>query len=734
MNWLSLPLFFFTISSYAITDANNHWAVNSTQFLSAACKTQSAPADTEMDAFINSLEDQKISKQSHNGVQFVDESKKLLKAFKQLVGPKDIQAQYNINPECQKVACAVEKIWGSELGKKLLFMKLKHGFNGSELAFRNSSRFTPEEMDEVLMALNDLPPHHQNLGGGNQRLVLSQSDSSFSKRAAANSDIKLYPLWRQDGAVKHGSNSYYKQYTLFHELGHNAGDRLDTKGAWSKVHKEAGCAVSIYGQTNKVEDFAETFVAYRYSAASLKAACPSKYNYMKEKVYSGVEYSEESLCRKENSPLLGQPSNRPTESLTATTRAPAETATTTATAPAAGASSNPTATPADQATTQPNNAVAVIAASESPIDSVPATSHTESPTLTESLSTQTPDVAQVPLAAAEISSPTITPFQPIDASLAGQTLIDIANFTRGMTSLVQNSGQVDCELEHDHSTDLAPGQAVAEPLVDGFPRIDSEMNESCGEGKSTTESCICLRETPVNLSGVFQNYREIFALECESRQSFPSGFRFQSRDGHPHLSNLSGLAPIDRDPTGRYAPGSHLKPSRDIRINSHNHALNETYLEFEDLVGANRPGFDTKTTMILIPRKHPPRARTTETEIHLTLPTGEVVVFDKATNAIKSGALNEGAFNYSFNPTRRTPPKVDYAGKGISIRLNFAGFQIPTKGAKTAEIKQGGRSCSVASTHLFDGRGKLKTRSDSELVAVLNQRCPAKPGQAKFSF
>ena len=95
-------------------------------------------------------------RESVHGVSFENEPKELVDAFKQLTtrtslygssyGVKEaqinIQGSYQINPESKQVQCALEKIWGETLGQKILYMKLQHGYNSSELAFDDAFRFT----------------------------------------------------------------------------------------------------------------------------------------------------------------------------------------------------------------------------------------------------------------------------------------------------------------------------------------------------------------------------------------------------------------------------------------------------------------------------------------------------------------------------------------------------------------------------------------------------------------
>jgi hypothetical protein len=54
--------------------------------------------------------------------------------------------------------------------------------------------------------------------------------------------------------------------------------------------------VSRYAQTNPLEDIAESITAYRFNPEKLKEISPQRYNYIKEKVFLGVEYLTDSSC------------------------------------------------------------------------------------------------------------------------------------------------------------------------------------------------------------------------------------------------------------------------------------------------------------------------------------------------------------------------------------------------------------------------------------------------------
>lgn len=260
-------------------------------------------------------------------------------------------------------------------------------------------------------------------------------------------------------------------------------------------------------------------------------------------------------------------------------------------------------------------------------------------------------------------------------------------------SLKRNSTEVDRLVESLRETDCTETNA-------GFPRITSGIIVPC----STYEE--------------LDGYEKATVVDCTGKgEQLPGGFRFRSRDGHPLINTKSP-----------YGPTAH--PERSIHFWSRNHALNETFIYLNDLAGGPDT-HDMKSSLILLPRKVVPSVVVSGEEVTVTMNTGETVVFDKRTSAIKSGALTEGANDLTTDRFRRQPPNVQYTGTGISIRMNHR-FEDPFQSAESAEIKQNGRTCRIPRTTLFDNTGKLRTQSDAQLVRVINQSCPAGQGVSPF--
>lgn len=294
-----------------------HWSANDQQVMSAPCKHKAFHTDVmnqELSALVGN-KDKKI-----RGVKFQDENPELLSAFRkltqknnsswlerlfpQLSSKNNLQKTYSVNPECEKVLCAVDKIWGQYAGRKLLYLNYKFGYNGSELSHANSARFNDSELDDVLISLSDLPKGFMPMGKG-RPLVKHAPDAENPDKGPevwADSGIRLYSPWFS------GSRPMRFQ-AVVHELGHHMHEQLPSQkfqkwmelSSWVKVGESwefdsiDACFVSKYSMASPLEDFAETAAAYRYNGKALFGQCPQKYAFMKT-IYNDTEYREESHC------------------------------------------------------------------------------------------------------------------------------------------------------------------------------------------------------------------------------------------------------------------------------------------------------------------------------------------------------------------------------------------------------------------------------------------------------
>lgn len=260
-------------------------------FMNAPCKSKTVP---DVNAYLASFDDKEKENRRVKNFQFQNEPKELVDAF------RDLTKNFNQSGDqsCTTVLCAVDSIWGPELGRKILYIRAKHGYNTSEYGYSNTHRITNEEIDQILIAFGDLPVQYERLGArGNQRLSMARPgdrNPGANPDAAATGAIRVFDAWRV-------LSPYYKQYTMMHEFAHNIGDvngRIDESSEWRQLIQ---CKVSIYGNgngnTRPQEDFAETVMMYRYHAEELRRRCPEKYEILRSRIFNGLEYLSEATCR-----------------------------------------------------------------------------------------------------------------------------------------------------------------------------------------------------------------------------------------------------------------------------------------------------------------------------------------------------------------------------------------------------------------------------------------------------
>lgn len=300
------------------------YAASTKQIASAPCKSKSPPGDFEMKRLFEENQTGPKETSTINGVMIVEESLPMLDLFSKLTTnvnlfgdptphQRDYQTLYGINPGCNKVLCALEKIWGKELSRKLSYLYLTYGLNGSEFARRLADptkmvfeRFTVDEIDDLLMGLGDFPAEMLPITPNNHPLSLFQRGSTPSIYAdgltLANATVTLYDSW-----VK--APHLIRQYAIFHEMGHNISNfakNLDQQEDWLTIsrwfrkdhywsYSNETCMVSEYGAAGPSEDFAESVAAYRYNGKNLKVICPRKYVYMK-KIFKDREFLSEETC------------------------------------------------------------------------------------------------------------------------------------------------------------------------------------------------------------------------------------------------------------------------------------------------------------------------------------------------------------------------------------------------------------------------------------------------------
>lgn len=330
---LFAPFLFFGLYAHA----NRGWAVSEKDVATAFCKHRSSPSLSEIVEYLelkNESEsgDLPLENAVIHGVSFEEESPWFLDLFSKMTtrlgfygdpSPKfqvDLQQKFSINPSCTKVLCAVEKIWGLEVGLKSLYLLGRYHYNSSDLAYIFSKSLESDELDDIILGVKDMPLSVFIPGSTPKPLYRAGEslESLWGRGVHSNAVIMLFEGWvKLPGLLR--------QMAIFHELGHTVSHlespSLDFTPEWLSLGKwtpiEEGVSkgaslsptskywktsldsshwVSLYATTNPSEDFAESVVAYRYAPSRLKSISSAKYNYIRDRVFRGVEFTSNQAC------------------------------------------------------------------------------------------------------------------------------------------------------------------------------------------------------------------------------------------------------------------------------------------------------------------------------------------------------------------------------------------------------------------------------------------------------
>ncbi len=297
---------------------------------SARCKVQEAPSVALIEKYLRQIRGFKMTSTVH-GVHLEDRHP-LIHAFERLTTFKDsdkitsffnqinFEKKFKINQDCTNVECAVAKIWGKELGLKLLYFATRYKFSPSEYTNVNRSRWTIDEVNDVLITFEDLPQSFYDftalnkLPGEMNHYKRGERLSSHSETTYAWSAVTVYDAWTK---IPH----YARQLLLFHELAHNLPNIINRSqgldesdewlelGGWIKDYDDqpfyeikkidpakTHTFLSIYSKQNPVEDFAESATAYRYIPNILQKKAPAKYAFIKDKIFNSIEFKDEAQC------------------------------------------------------------------------------------------------------------------------------------------------------------------------------------------------------------------------------------------------------------------------------------------------------------------------------------------------------------------------------------------------------------------------------------------------------
>lgn len=245
---------------------------------------------------------------------------------------KNKQVYSQIRSYCRDVECLGISIFGETWGVRSYF-KYHFGLNLSGYINPNDEDFADtKSLESVLNAIASFPKGTfpivkerfvREFQPFAENIVISPyaTNETLAEGAAAlqttirrnngmlvNMDVHFFDSWKQ-------SDDLSKTIIAFHELMHlvdgvkDQNIQLAHTEDWLKLSKwkqnpQSGnwsgnpkVMCSEYGKTNPSEDFAECGVLYRYNPSMLKKISRKKYNFLKNRVFEGVEYTSDRTCQ-----------------------------------------------------------------------------------------------------------------------------------------------------------------------------------------------------------------------------------------------------------------------------------------------------------------------------------------------------------------------------------------------------------------------------------------------------
>jgi len=195
------------------------------------------------------------------------------------------------------------------------------------------------------------------------------------------------------------------------------------------------------------------------------------------------------------------------------------------------------------------------------------------------------------------------------------------------------------------------------------------------------------------------------------------------KDWRPTGFELSNVGPNE------VADGAPIEPSQRVERNwrfvSDDHSQKETYLWITDDSGTGKFSHLMDTIIMIVPRKMVPTVEVVGQDLHVTLTTGEKIIYDKDTRVIKGGVLSEGKVDMNPDRFKKKFAPIKYSGTGISIRVDKRG-EDPRLIPGNAVVTQNGKTCQVPAKDLWGPKADFKFADDSGLVTFLNSKCGKK--------
>lgn len=178
------------------------------------------------------------------------------------------------------------------------------------------SRFTKEQVQDIYRAILFMPKWMKLGSSFNSVNIKYKVDDSRNAVAWMKKSVLTINPLRWNKFV-----SDMRTSIIFHELAHLLGHRIssiddsiawqDIDGGWrsSSLRRNgsiyegrplsSGNLISNYAKTNPAEDFAESVSSYRIKPEALKETSPKRYEFLKDVVFLGNEFLDETSCNLE---------------------------------------------------------------------------------------------------------------------------------------------------------------------------------------------------------------------------------------------------------------------------------------------------------------------------------------------------------------------------------------------------------------------------------------------------
>lgn len=314
-------------SEQASEKRNPWWGASDEQVEIALCRNRLPRTTLELRNHFSQQQQTVLAKSDGSDVQLFDlklinQPGTLVRSLYELLSPgpvfnakvkqiTDPKKRFHIADNCTTAPCVAEAIFGPNVGLQMLYLQSEFNINTSHYSYDDSALFTETELWDIFAALELLPkkilPFNRN-----QKLT-HYAHHLEDKTILANATMGFYDRW----SLKKSRN---RQYIAFHEFAHNYSSNfidnltsldlwLDATG-WERTEENRDLfkkisedreseMISGYAKTNPREDFAESVSAYRLNPFELRELSPKRYQFIRDFVFDGIEFTHKEGCERE---------------------------------------------------------------------------------------------------------------------------------------------------------------------------------------------------------------------------------------------------------------------------------------------------------------------------------------------------------------------------------------------------------------------------------------------------